>query len=89
MQEIKNEIRNDIDKGDKVRWKSQAMGIEKEKIGVVLRVIPRGVNAMQFIPFGAKKAISSLIRPYPETTGPLWPWRQERTGILGITTRQG
>lgn len=56
MQEIKNEIRNDIDKGDKVRWKSQAMGIEKEKIGVVLNVIPSGVNAKQFIPFGTKKS---------------------------------
>lgn len=50
------EIRNDIDKGDKVRWKSQAMGIEKEKIGVVLEVIPSGVDVKQFIPSGAKKS---------------------------------
>lgn len=56
MIEIKNKIRSDIDKGDKVRWKSPAMGIGREKIGVVLRVIPSGVNAMQFIPFGAKKS---------------------------------
>nr|DAW41405.1 MAG TPA: hypothetical protein [Bacteriophage sp.] len=50
------DIKNEIQKGDKVRWKSQAMGIEKEKIGVVLNVIPSGVNAKQFIPFCTKKS---------------------------------
>lgn len=50
------ESRNEIEKGDKVRWKSQAMGIEKEKIGVVLEVIPSGVDVKQFIPSGAKKS---------------------------------
>ena len=50
------ESRNEIEKGDKVRWKSPAMGIGREKIGVVLKVIPSGVNAKQFIPSGAKKS---------------------------------
>ena len=50
------ETRNEIQKGDKVRWKSQAMGIEKKKIGVVLEVIPSGISVKQFIPFGPKKS---------------------------------
>ena len=50
------ESRNEIEKGDKVRWKSPAMGIGREKIGVVLEVIPSGVDVKQFIPSGAKKS---------------------------------
>lgn len=40
--------------GDTVTWVSQAMGCEKEKVGIIIAMIPANHRAMQHIPKSAK-----------------------------------
>lgn len=42
--------------GDKVTWCSQAGGSWTEKRGIVIREIPSGTSAMQYVPETAKKS---------------------------------
>ena len=46
--------------GDKVTWKSQAMGCDKTKSGVIIADIPAGVSVKQYIPDSAKKSHSKI-----------------------------
>mgnify|MGYP007098669610 CR=1 FL=1 len=42
--------------GDKVTWKSQAGGSWTEKTGTVIREVPSGESAKQYVPDGIKKS---------------------------------
>ena len=41
--------------GDKVTWKSQAGGSWTEKTGTVIREVPAGESARQYVPGGIRK----------------------------------
>nr|WP_300776281.1 hypothetical protein [uncultured Acetatifactor sp.] len=42
--------------GDKVTWKSQAGGSWTEKTGTVIREVPAGESARQYVPDGIRKS---------------------------------
>lgn len=42
--------------GDTIKWKSQAGGVWKEKIGTVVVMVPKGESAKKHIPNTAKKS---------------------------------
>lgn len=42
--------------GDKVTWRSQALGCWTEKSGRVIAEIPSGTSAIQYVPETAKKS---------------------------------